>query len=371
MIHYEKINYRQRHRRPARDSFTAVAVFMAAIVLMTFISACRDRDEDDEDKNRAAQPVKPPAEISFENGATVLTLDAQTQNRLGIETTALSATSTRTQLAAPATVLSVQDLATFRNAYLATQSQLEKTRVDLDVAQKEYARLKMLFDANRNASEKALQSAEGSMRSLEADERSELQQLDLQSSIVQQDWGGVIAKWARDGSPELGRVFNMAQALLQVTLPPEAGDNAPSTLLVEIPVAGNTRPKTASADLVSPFPRVDARIQGRSFLYIASAQPGFTPGMNLLAHIATGKAIRGVFVPENAVVWSEGKPWVYAQAAADKFARREVPSDTPVANGFFVSRGFAPGDKAVTRGAQALLSEESVLQGYGGGGDVD
>ena len=361
---------RKRRCRVIRKT-TAAAIFTLAIALMASLSACRDRDEDDEDAARAAQPVKPPAQISFENGDTVLTLDSPTQMRLGIATTTLSASSTRTQLTAPATVLSVQDLATFRNTYIAAQSQLEKTRVDLDVAQKEYARLKMLFDANRNASEKALQSAEGSLRSLQADERSELQQLDLQNSMIRQDWGAVVAKWAVGGSPELAHLFDGSEALLQVTLPAGQSDDAPAKLSVEMPGAITARATPVAADLVSAFPRVDARIQGRSFLYVTPARPGFTPGMNLLAHIATGKQMRGVIVPESAVVLSEGKAWVYEQTAADKFARREVASDVPTADGFFVSQGFSPGEKAVTRGAQALLSEESVLQGYGGGADVD
>jgi hypothetical protein len=82
--------------------------------------------------------------------------------------------------------------------------------------------------------------------------------------------------------------------------------------------------------------------------------------------------MKGLIVPTPAVVWSEGKAWVYQQTATDRFARRAVPTDIPVKRGFFVTEGFSPGDKLVVQGAQALLSEELLLHGQGGGEpDVD
>jgi hypothetical protein len=341
------------------------AILICALVALACLGGCQNRvDKDDEEKsaNRASPATPPPAKISFENGQAILTLDQQTQSRMGIEFETLAAAVTRPQVAVPAVVLSVQELATFRNSYISTQSQIEKDRVDTDVARKEYSRLKMLFDNNQNISEKALQSAEGSLRTLEVDERTAEQQLNLQASITEQQWGNVVTKWAIDGSPELERVLEMREALLQVTLPLEQSYNAPKTISVEIP--GRSRSEAA---LVSPFPRVDPRIQGRSFLYTSSAQPDFTPGINLLAHIAVGNAMRGVIVPASAVVWSEGRAWTYLQTASDQFTRREMPTDSPVDNGYFVSAGFSAGNKIVKRGAQSLFSEESVLQGYGGG----
>ena len=352
--------------RNAQARFTgSLAILVAALIVLACLGACQNRiDKDDEEKPaRGTSPAtSPPAKISFENGQAILTLDQQTQSRMGIELAALTAAVTRPQVAVPAVVLSVQELATFRNGYIATQSQIEKSRVDTDVARKEYSRLKMLFDNNQNISEKALQSAEGSLRSLEVDGRTAEQQSNLQTSVAQQQWGNVVARWAIQGSPELERVLGMREVLLQVTLPFEQSYNAPRTISVEIP--GRTR---SEATLISPFPRVDPRIQGRSFLYAATGQPDFTPGVNLLAHLAVGNPMRGVTIPASAVVWSEGKAWSYLQTAPNQFSRRELATDVPVNDGYFVSAGFSAGSKVVRRGAQSLFSEESLLQGYGGG----
>jgi hypothetical protein len=321
-----------------------------------------DKDDQEKPAHVTSPATSPPAKISFENGQAILTLDQQTQSRMGLEFVTLTPAVTRPQVAVPAVVLSVQELVTFRNSYIAAQSQIEKTRVDSDVARKEYSRLKILFDNNQNISEKALQSAEGSLHTLEVDERTAEQQLKLQASMTEQQWGNVVTKWAMDGSPELERVLEMRKALLQVTLPFEQTYNAPKTISVEIP--GRTR---SEATLISSFPRVDPRIQGRSFLYVSPTQPDLTPGINLLAHIAVGNSTRGVIIPSSAVVWSEGRAWTYLQTAPDQFSRREMPTDSPVDNGYFVSARFSAGNKIVKRGAQSLFSEESVLQGYGGG----
>ena len=344
----------------------SMAIFSCALLTLTILGGCKNRfDKDDE--GRQVQAKKGPAQVSTENGQTVLTLDSPTQNRLGLEVVTLAATLTRVQTACPAVVLSVQELAVSRNSYLATQAQVQKARVVSDVSHKEYTRLKTLFDENQNISEKSLQSTEATLRANEADVRAGEQQLTLQESVARQEWGSVAAKWVVEGSPELQRILDQTEVLVQTTMPSRATYVAPKMISLEIPSGTRTQ-----ANLISPFPRVDPRIQGGSFLYLAYAQPGLTPGVNLLAHLSVGSPMKGLVVPTSAVVWSEGKTWVYQQTAADRFARRAVPTDIPLERGFFVAEGFSPGDKLVIQGAQALLSEELLLHGQGGAEtDVD
>jgi len=342
---------------------TSLYLLIATLLMLPFLGGCRTGKDPDDDRVRPSPATPPPAQISFENGEVILTMDEQAQKRVGIEVRALGGSSNRPQADMPATVLSVQDLASFRNSYVSSASQIEKNRVDIDVARKQYARAKSLFDSDQNISAKVLESAEGNLRALETEERAAEQQLSLQGSMAEQQWGSVVAKWAMDGSPELDRVLSTREVLIQVTFSFDQNYAAPKTILVEVP--GRTR---TEATLISAFPRVDPRIQGRSFLYFAPAQPDFTPGVNLVSHFAVGNSTRGVVVPSAAVVWSEGKAWAYLQTNARQFSRRAVPTDSPVEAGYFVAAGFSASDKVVTRGAQSLLSEEAVLEGYGGGG---
>ena len=351
---------------PRRASTGSYSMFLGILLTLTSQTACQDRFHKD-DADRQAKAQTRPVQVFMENGRTVLALDSPTQGRLGLEVATLAATLTRAEVTLPAAVLAVQDLATFRTAYVAARAQLQKSKVEADVARNEYTRLKTLFEQNQNISEKALQSAEGALRLSEVDVHAEEQQLNLQESVVRQEWGSVVAKWAVESSPELERLFDQREALVQMTMPSDATFGAPKTISLEIPGATRTE-----ASLVSTFPRVDPRIQGRSFLYLAPAHVGLTPGVNVLAHLSVGNTMKGFIVPTSAVVWSEGKAWVYQQTAANQFARRAVPTDVPVDRGFFVTEQFSPGDKLVVEGAQALLSEELLLHGQSGGeSDVD
>jgi hypothetical protein len=58
------------------------------------------------------------------------------------------------------------------------------------------------------------------------------------------------------------------------------------------------------------------------------------------------------------VIRTEGKGWVYVAAGSGSFTRKEIPLEQPADGGWFVTNGVAAGDQVVTRGVQALFSEE-------------
>ncbi len=349
----------------------AIALTVCATMLVLG-DGCRDQaspgqskgDQSAQVQTKQVQTKRPPAQITVENGQTYITLDAATQKRLGFTVAALSSTVTRAQAMLPAMVLSVQELATARNSYIAAQAQLQKARLQAGVAAREYARFKTLYADEQNISEKALLGSEATLHSNEADVNAAEQQLNLQAAAIRQEWGPVVAGWVTAGSAQLQRVLEGNDALVQMTMPAGSGFAAPKAVSLELP--GGLR---RQASLVSAFPRVDPRIQGRSFLYRAAGQPALSPGMNLVARLPVGSSLQGVVVPVSAVVWSEGKAWVYAQVSPERFSRSPVPTDVPVENGFFAAQGFSPGDKIVTVGAQALLSEEMLLHSQSAGGE--
>jgi hypothetical protein len=93
--------------------------------------------------------------------------------------------------------------------------------------------------------------------------------------------------------------------------------------------------------------------------------------MNVLAFVPAGPSRPGVMVPARAAVWWQGKASVYLEKGTGHFVRREIPTETPVGEGWFVTGGFSPGDKVVVKGAQLLQSEEfrsQIQVGEEGGG---
>lgn len=68
-----------------------------------------------------------------------------------------------------------------------------------------------------------------------------------------------------------------------------------------------------------------------------------------------------LMVPMGAVVWRDGKAWVYGEAGNGRFARREVTIQAVQGDAYEVA-GIDKDSTIVTRGAQMLLSEEFSSQ---------
>jgi hypothetical protein len=338
-------------KTPIKSLLALGFVLLAASVLLrTYAQIHNDPNQDEGEEEEA---VKMPSRVSVIDGQTVITVRTATQEHMGIAVAPLKPANTRREESAAATVLATQGLVTLRNSYVAAEAQLEKSQAQFAVSQREYERLLSLYKENQNASQKALQAAQGVMQTDRADLDAAERGLQIASSAVRQTWGGVVAAWVVNNSPELTSVLNQKAMLIQVSLPPETPFEHPLEIRLSTP-NGNS----VSAHYVSPFPQVDPRIQSISELYLGHAYPILEPGMYLITHLPVGQRLRGVLIPHSAIVWWQGQPWVYEQTAPTRFARRAVPMDQPLDEGYVANEGFLRGAKVVTRGAEVLLSEE-------------
>lgn len=331
-------------------TLTAIIALLGATIALRTIARPRPDPPDQDDEEEA---IKTPSHVSSQNGQVVIRLSSKTQSLVRISTAPLPLAREQQQMTAPAVVIPVQDLVSLVTTYAAGQATLRKAENDLGVSRREYERLKNLFTNQQNASAKTYQAAEGLFQNDQTDVAAARQSLELQAATLRQNWGETVAKWATEGSANLQRVLNRQEVLVQVTWPSGKLSNAPVTISLERPDQ-----RRAAATFVSSFPRVDPRIQGPTFLYRTPAGGLLAPGMNLIAYLSFGPRLGGVVVPASAVVWWQGEAWVYEQTAAGEFIRRAVPTDQPVAGGFFVAKGISPGEKIVLTGAQELLSEE-------------
>jgi hypothetical protein len=341
-----------------RSSY-AILGAVATVVAATFLFEAPGRARKDpplQEKERQAETGG--ASASLLSSSKALRLTPAAQARVGIRAAVLPAVSARRRITAPAVVLSAQSIAASRKAYFTAEARLEKARVHLGVTQEEYARVRKLYQDNRNVSEKTYQAAQGDVRSDRVDVRAARTELRLQEGLVRQKWGRVVAKWVESPTPALDDVLQENAFLVQVSLPPGESYPPPSGVWLAVP-GGRQR----HARYISPLPQVDPRVQGVSLLYLARAWRELAPGVTLVAGLPIGRRLRGVVLPASAVVWSEGEAWVYVQAAPDRFVRHALTSDFPYDGGFFVSRGLSPGDRVVVNGAQTLLSDELSPKG--------
>lgn len=338
---------------------TCAVVFL--VLLGEGLSGCKQIGEEEE--KHTAQTS---SSVLVQQGQIVVKMNAAEQAENGITVAPLRFTTEQQEVRAPATVLSARALNDLRNSYVTARMQLERAQASLHVSQPAYQRLKALYQEQQNASLSAMQAAEGTLRSDEANIKAAQDALSLLESGARQQWGSVIGNWIVTNPQALQRLLRQQDMLIQVTPAPGLKTPVPPSVRVK---AGDG--KTPQAVFVSSLPRVDPRIQAPSYLYATSANHDLVPGMNLIVLLPQGAHARGALIPASAVVWWQGRAWVYVQRAGDAFIQREVPTDMPVGSGWFAASGFSEGEKLVIKGAQQLLSQEFSSQIQASSGDTD
>lgn len=360
--------------RPKRILAVAIAICCAVLLVWYFWGGHGSKTEKEEGD-------KTPSRVSVQQGERIITLDEATQSRSGIVTSPIQPMTHKKEFKAYGTVLDYQplsdlrkglldsrkNLADLRNNFGMAAAQVEKAKVSLEASQREYERLRVLHDDNRNISDKALQAGEVAWRSDEATVRAAQQglnsaqealhtgeqSLEVLQDAARQQWGNVIAGWLLEESQALERLRQRVDVLVQITLSSDVRISSPPDSIGIQAGSG----ATITGRLVSPSPKTDPKIQGMSFFYLAPSQ-SILQGMDVRAYLPVGETLRGVFIPVSAAVMWQGKTWAYVQKDPTHFVRREIPTDTPVQGGWFVSTGFLAKDRMVTQGAELILSEE-------------
>jgi multidrug efflux pump subunit AcrA (membrane-fusion protein) len=233
----------------------------------------------------------------------------------------------------------INELATTRAAYVASSNEL--------------ARLQTL-SAQGNASERALQTAQATALR---------DQLAMQSAHdkLALSWGRTIAD--QSDLAGAGQSLTALQVLLiRVDLPmgePMTNPPAGSRILTLLG-------QSLDAEVLGPAPNVDPQVQGRGYLLLLKSNPAqLAPGEAVTGYLKVpGEPLRGVVMPREAVVRTEGTGWVYVHTAGgEAFTRVPIPLDHPTEAGWFVTEGASPNDYVVVTGAQQLLSIEQKGQG--------
>lgn len=334
----------------------AVMIALGAIAGLVF-AFMEGRKEAALERERE-KPIKAPTRVEMVNGENVVTLDEATRTSSGIVLGRLEVVSHRPQTPAYGIVVDLGELTDLRNTIENAKAQLNKANAALEVARKDYVRVKGLYEKNQNVSQKVVEAAEGTWRTEEANVQAAQTAVNTAQATALQHWGNVMADWLAQDAPEFERLRLQKDLLLQVTLPPGRTVAGPQEATVQ-----TADGRLTEAKFVSPALRTDPKIQGQSLFYTLSAQDGtLLPGMNVTVLLPAGKPVPGVVVPASAVVWLQGKAWAYAQIEANRFARREVSAEQPVQTGWFVPLDFTKDELFVLQGPQVLLSEEFRAQ---------
>ncbi|HYL15896.1 MAG TPA: HlyD family efflux transporter periplasmic adaptor subunit [Terriglobales bacterium] len=404
--------------------WTLALVGGAALVVVLVFAFQAGRKEITQERERE-KPIKTPARISRDaNGNVIVTLDRETQGRIGLKTEPAAAETVYPEIAAygrlqedpggafvvrapvagvlrradsanwPALGESLAEgarfgaveprLAPFEHVDLDTRitnatADVEANQATLDAAKSAYDRARNLNADNKIVSDRAVEEAEAVVKASEAKLAGARKNVAQLESAAKAQAGGagpieligrageVVEILARSGeSVESGqailRVARFDSMLARVDVPAgEVLDQRISSARIA-PVGHEEQ--QVRGERVSLASTVDPKTLGEGFVFrVAGLDAMLRPGAAVTAYLQVpGKASRGVLIPYTAVVRFGGKAWTYRQVADDKFSRQELVLDRSNSRGWLITQGIAAGDRIVTAGAQILLSEEQKSQ---------
>ena len=273
-----------------------------------------------------------------------ITVSAAEQARLGVLTQALTAAPAPAGLASTARVLDPGPL-------IQLDADLAAASASLAASRAEAGRTRKLYAQDRTASARALEAAE-------AQAQADLQRVNGAQRRLLLEWGDGVARLAaRRRAALLNDLAHVRSELVRVELPPEAP--APPAGAV-IRLQSSAAATVMQAKVLGMLPVADPRLQTRGVLAeLSGAQATLAVGQMLGAQLPASGAAPGVMLPRGALLRRDAQVWAYVQTAPSTFVRREVTGYRPLAAGWFVSDGFAPGDRLVIAGAAALLGVEA------------
>jgi hypothetical protein len=335
--------------------------FLGGLGALAVIGFMEGREEAAVESERG-EPIKPPLRVTLPaRGQPIVTIDADSQRAIGLETIEPRSAPYQEQIRAFGTVLDLAQLTTLNTSYVEAVSQLRTARAKVAASLPAYERARNLY-AKDIGNLVQVQTTEAALIGDKAGvEAAESRVRTLRATAIQ-EWGPVIGLALENSAGLVHRLIEREEFLLQITVPPGKALDPPATAAVEVP--GSAR--RAEVRYISPATRTDPKIQGLSFFYAAAANSGVLPGMNARAFLVSGQPVDGYVIPPSAIVWWAGRPWVYVKIGDDEFTRREIPTDMPVGrDGEFVvpvSAFDERGPAIVLKGAQMLLSEEFRAQ---------
>lgn len=310
-------------------------------------------------ENEAAERASKPETAS---SADVVKVDADDLARSGVRTGRLAAAHGPGVAQAFATVVDIAPLNDLRNNAAAAQAQVNAAEAKATASRAAWQRAEALYKDGQNMSLAQAQAAEAAWRADAAAASAAAVQLQTVRANARQQFGPALAQL---GSSAVAALLEGRRVLLQVTVPGGESFAPPRSVQVQTAAGG-----TVAASFLSNAVRVDPRIQGPSFFYVASSAYGLQAGMNVTVAWPAGAAVTGALVPTSAVVAWQGQWWVYQRAGATAFRRARIDTDRPVAGGYLV-QSLAVGSEVVTDGAQLLLSQELKPQSQTAEGDND
>jgi hypothetical protein len=389
-----------------------------SVFLIWAFLASRSEETAERERERA---ITAPRRLSQGPGGTlVVTVDRETQARIGLQVLALTPATGQLELAAPGTLQEDPSRAFTLRAPLAgtvrapgtgdwprlgatfsdgavigeieprlapgtkvdlesrlatAQSEVAAATASVAAARAAFERAKEMNDYGKIVADRVVEEADARLKGEEARLTAAKEHVRLTADSLKAATGPT--------GPILLRVTRGGEVLEVIVQPGEAIESGQPIVRVarfdtvvakvEIPAGEWVAPHVRTARILvighedhpvrgEPIAVVasDPKTLGQTLLFRVGAEGlPLRPGQAITAYLPTsGPPQAGVVIPRPAIVRFSGRPWAYVEVNTGHFTRREVPLNHPTEAGWFVASGFGPGERVVVTGAEVLLSEE-------------
>jgi hypothetical protein len=341
----------------------AVVTALALVAAAFFALKGAHRDSAAEERADREHPIVTAPRIAVLDGRSVVRLDSAAAQRAGIRTESVRRGARPESMRAFATVSDLQPLAQLSASYATAMAQAQTAHAKLAASRAEYERSRQLFDDQQNVSATQLQSSQAAFLADQATLAAAQAQVDASLASVRLGWGSVLADALAGSDSRHPRLIDdllaRRQTLLQVTLPSgQATDRPPPRGRVVLEGGGGP-----PIEFLAPAAHADPRLSGRSFYYRGPPDAALLPGVNLMVQLPTGRSIDAALIPASALVWWQGRAWVFIRTRERDFARREISVDVASSDTDLLA-DLDPGTEVVVQGAQVLLSEELRAENF-------
>ena len=280
-------------------------------------------------------------------GLAKITVDQNTQKRLGIHVADLATLDSHSQITAFGEVMDVTPL-------LRQWLDLQTSKLLVLQADRIATRTAELAKADHLSSEQSLEMAE-----------LDLQTTRLKYQTARNDlrltWG--LGDFNLITQDVLDRLLEGNAVVVRLAIP--IGVSIPT-----VPESVNVWPTGSplivqSTKLIWPAPMTNKSRSPGYFALLGKDIQQFPAGLGVLAKVdLEGESQKMFVIPDEAVVYHLGSAWIYQQTENDHFQRQWIGADIPSPEGWLAPMTVLdPQLPAVVQGAQGLLSTEILMSG--------
>jgi len=265
----------------------------------------------------------------------------------------LSAADASMEAAAWGVVLPTAGLTEARMRLDQAQQEWVQMGLLVDRMQQEFDRQSLLWREGANVAKKAVDQAKHDLDEAEQKRKAARSARETLRDSIRAEWGSdllVALEDAKGGA--LSSVLSGESRLLLIA---EGRLNEATVALAEQPEVKMLSRRLGAA------PQAEPGTGHATWFWLAPSQQLRT-GQRVRLIPAAIKHAGKVRIPETAVVWQAGQPWVFIQKDKEQFERKAVRLGAPVAGGWQLDSELPIGTVVVTQGAQLMLSEESRTQ---------